>query len=475
MTQIITTKQEDVDQLTGVPRRPIRVKFGTAGIRGTFGQEVSMRETIAVCYAVNELVGVGRFGLGYDSRKSSYILGIIACATMNWYGSDVDNYGIIPTPVLAFNIRQNKLHAGFSVTASHNPPEYAGVKVFGTEGIEFSIEEEEKLEALIQKRVDYAKQEGESGSAFHYGSTFDNEEAIFCYREAVLKRATQTKRKFKILVDCANGTSGLVTPGILSELGHNIVTVNAHPSPFFPGRLPEPMVETLGEVASLSRSIGADFTIAHDGDADRLVMINGKGVVVPDYALAALILKTIIEKVRHGTVIISLNSSNALERVAVESGCRVVRSRIGKTFQELYKRKGIYASEPSKIVDPKWGYWEDGISAGIVLTQYLSERNMTLDEALDSIPKYYNYQRNIPTTSIVDYTRVKEVASREMGGRIKSIEDFDGVKVLLKENDAWFMIRSSGTERKVRIYVESKFESEAKSLVDKATKIAQAS
>jgi phosphomannomutase len=463
-----------VDQFTGVPRRPIRVKFGTAGIRGTFGQEVSMRETIAVCYAVNELVGVGRFGLGYDSRKSSYLLGIIACATMNWYGSDVDNYGMIPTPVLAFNIRRNKLHAGFSVTASHNPPEYAGVKVFGTEGIEFSIEEEEKLEALMQKRVDYAKQQEESESNFRYGSTFDNEEAIFRYREAVLKRAAQTKRKFKILVDCANGTSGPVTPGILSELGHNIVTVNAHPSAFFPGRLPEPMVETLGEVASLSCGIGADFTIAHDGDADRLVMINSKGVVVPDYALAALILKTTIEKVKRGTVIISLNSSNALERVALESGCRVIRSRIGKTFQELYKRKGIYASEPSKIVDPKWGYWEDGISAGIMLTQYLSERNTTLDEALDSIPKYYNYQRNIPTTSIVDYNRVKEVVSREMGEQIKSIEDFDGVKVLLKENDAWFMIRSSGTERKVRIYVESKVESEAKSLVDKAIKIAQA-
>lgn len=473
LTQTTARTEHAVDQFAGVPRRPIRVKFGTAGIRGTFGQEVSMRETIAVCYAVNELVGAGRFGLGYDSRRSSFILGIIACATMNLYGSDVDNYGMIPTPVLAFNIRQNKLHAGFSVTASHNPPEYAGVKVFGTEGIEFSIEEEKKLEALMQKRTDHVKHETES--SFHYGSTFDNEEAIFTYREAVLKRAPETKRKFKILVDCANGTSGPVTPTILSELGHNIVTVNAHPSPLFPGRLPEPMAETLGEVANLSHSIGADFTIAHDGDADRLVMIDAKANVVPDYALATLILKTTIEKAKRGTVIISLNSSNALEKVALESGCRVIRSRIGKTFQELYRRKGIYASEPSKIVDPKWGYWEDGMSAGIMLTQYLSEHNMTLDEALNSIPKYYNYQRNIPTTSVVDYNRVKEVVSSNIGNQVQSIEDFDGVKVLLKGNDAWFMIRSSGTERKVRIYVESKVESEARSLLDQAIKIAQTS
>jgi phosphomannomutase len=448
------------------------VRFGTAGIRGTYGQEVSIREAIAVCYAVNELVGIGRFGLGYDSRKSSFILGTIACAAMNWYGSDVENYGMIPTPVLAFNIKENKLHAGFSVTASHNPPEFAGVKVFGPEGIEFSIEEERELEALIQKSAEYVKRDTE---LIQYGSTFDNEEAIYLYREAILRRAPPTKKSFRILVDCVNGTSGNVTPGILSELGHKIVTVNAHPSPYFPGRLPEPMVETLGEVAKLTRNIEADFAIAHDGDADRLVMIDRNGSVVPDYALATLILKTTIEKSKRGTVIISLNSSKALEQIALEAGCRVIRSRIGKTFQELYKRKGIYASEPSKIVDPKWGYWEDGISAGIMLTQYLSERGIGFDEALKSVPKYYNFQRNIPTNSIVDFNMIKEQVNKQIGDQIESIEDFDGVKVSLKKNDSWFMIRSSGTETKVRIYVESKIESEMRSLLELAINIAQSS
>lgn len=467
-----TTTQEAIDQFTGKPKRPIRVQFGTAGIRGTFGQEVSMRETIAVCYAVNELVGVGRFGLGYDSRKSSFILATIACAAMNWYGSDVDNYGVIPTPVLAFNIKQNRLHAGFSVTASHNPPEFAGVKVFGTEGIEFSLEEEQKLEALIQKSAEYVKQDSEF---VQYGSTLDNEEAIWSYREAILRMAGSTKKSFKILVDCANGTSGNVTPSILSELGHNMVTVNAHPSEMFPGRLPEPMLETLGEVAALTRNIGADFAIAHDGDADRLVMIESNGNVIPDYALATLILKTTIEKNKRGTVIISLNSSKALEKVALESGCRVVRSRIGKTFQELYKRRGIYASEPSKIVDPKWGYWEDGICAGIMLTQYLSEHNLSLHEALASIPKYYNFQKNITTGSVVDYNIVKARIAKEFGDQVESIEDFDGVKVNLKSNDSWFMIRSSGTEKKVRIYVESNIEPKARGLLELAIKIAQSS
>ena len=94
---------------------PIKVKFGTAGIRGLFGHDVSVRETVAVCFAVNELMGEGRFGLAYDSRDSSFVLATTACSAMNWYGSDVENYGMVPTPVLAYNIRRNKLHAGFSV------------------------------------------------------------------------------------------------------------------------------------------------------------------------------------------------------------------------------------------------------------------------------------------------------------------------------------------------------------------------
>ena len=108
---------------------------------------------------MHALLGEGRFGLGYDSRKTSVILANVASSAMNWYGGDVEDYGMIPTPVVAFNIKNNQLHAGFSVTASHNPPEYAGVKVFGTDGIEFSLEAEQKLEELVQKSEGHKKQD----------------------------------------------------------------------------------------------------------------------------------------------------------------------------------------------------------------------------------------------------------------------------------------------------------------------------
>jgi phosphomannomutase len=174
-----------------------------------------------------------------------------------------------------------------------------------------------------------------------------------------------------------------------------------------------------------------------------------------------------------GTVIISLNSSSALEEIAKRFGCRVQRSRLGKTFEELYKKKGAFASEPSKIVDPRWGYWEDGIYASIMVTQYLSQNNLTLGEALESIPVYFNYQKNLLISAPLDYSTLNSLITEKYSERIDHIEDIDGIKVYLKENDSWIMLRSSGTERKVRVYVESSKEHAARRLLEEGIALVQ--
>ncbi len=440
----------------------IRVKFGTAGIRGLYGQEVFLRETLAVCFGVQKMLGQGRFGVGYDTRRSSAILALLVCSAMNWYGSDVESYGIIPTPVLAFSIKNNKLHAGFSVTASHNPPEYAGIKVYGTDGIEFSLEAEHKLEELIQESSEYTKRS--AGEELGFGSTYDNEESPSKYVDSLCKSVRGTKKELKILVDCANGTATDVTPRILSALGHKVVTVNSHQSSVFPGRPPEPTPESLGETAELCRRMGVDFALAHDGDADRLVMIDGGGAVLPDYVVSCLLLKIILESGRKGTVILSMNSSNALEEVAKDHGCRIYRSRLGKTFEELYKQRGIFATEPSKAVDPRWGYWEDGIYAAVLVTQYLSEDGRNLGEVVSSFPRYYNLQENVSMEGLLEYSEVASRLQEHLRESVGSIDLRDGVKVSLKDG-SWLMLRRSGTEKKARVYVESREKGKAHELL----------
>ncbi len=160
-----------------------------------------------------------------------------------------------------------------------------------------------------------------------------------------------------------------------------------------------------------------------------------------------------------------------MEKTAQDLGCKVQRSRLGKTFEELYKRKGIFASEPSKMVDPRWGYWEDGIYTSVLVTQYLAENGITLSQAVSNTPLYYNLQRNLQLGSTVDYNCVKSKIKQKFGKEIERFDELDGVKVYLKDG-AWLMIRSSGTEKKVRVYVESPRESEAVFLLQDGVGIA---
>ena len=207
--------------------------------------------------------------VGYDSRKTSAILANVASAAMNWYGSDVENYGMIPTPVLAFNIKNSKLHAGFSVTASHNPPEYAGVKVFGTDGIEFSLEAEQKVEQLLRRSEEEDSSKTTRRRLTTFGSTFDNEEAIFLYREALLNRAVHGKESFQnsrgLRQWCGvEGHSG--DPG---RAGASCRYCERASLEKFPGRLPEPMPRDAGGSGRTLESDWRRFYRAHDGDADR--------------------------------------------------------------------------------------------------------------------------------------------------------------------------------------------------------------
>lgn len=445
------------------------VKFGTAGIRGVYGQDVTNREAIAVCFAVNELLGNGTFGLGYDTRHSSHIMATLANAAMNWYGSDMQNYGIIPTPVLAFTIKVRGLKAGFSVTASHNPPEYAGIKVFGNEGIEFSLEAEHRLEELMRRSSGYTKHD------FSYGRTLYSSDQTDEYCDLIIRRCGESGgKKFKILIDAGNGTASNITSRILREFGHHVMTVNSHPSSGFPGRLPEPSSETLWETGRLVSDCGCDFGIAHDGDADRIVMIDSDGNVLPDYLVSALLFRKILEKSKHGTVVFSYNTSDALKQLAEENSCIVKRSRLGKTFQELYAQRGIFASEPSKSVDPNWGYWEDGIYSAVVIAQYLSKLGLGLRDAVSNFPTYFDLKVDLHLSNNLDYTLVKNNAVKFFGDLISKIEDEDGVKVILKSGD-WVMLRSSGTERKVRVYCESSIAPTAERLLRSGEALANSS
>jgi len=387
--------------------------------------------------------GKGRYGVGWDGRKTSALLARTVLSAINAVDSDAYVFGLVPTPVLAFGTRSRSCIAGFSVTASHNPPEFSGIKVFNHNGMELPRSDEERIERAMA--VNVMKPSG------RFGQIIPDEDLVDEYVQAVVSRHQRASQPLRIAVDCGGGPGGLVTPEILKRLGHHVVPVNAQVSWRFSARPPEPTATNLSDFARMVPTLGVDFAFAHDGDADRLVMVDSVGNVVPDSILTILALKGL--GLSRGSAIISENSSSAVAEESERLGLDVKRSRVGKTFAVLEAEGGVFAAEPSKVVDPKWGLWEDGINASAVVSTLLASDRGLLGRTMQEVQWQYR-QTNVKSTVRMDALRAR---ARESFRKFRVAEErnLDGLKLVLSDG-SWVMFRPSGTEPITRVYCESK-------------------
>ena len=358
--------------------------------------------------------------------------------------------------MLAYGTRSRMCLAGFSVTASHNPPEFSGLKVFNGRGMELPKSDEERVERAMA--VDVMKPSG------RFGAVEPDEGVVDEYVEALVSRYQPGSSALRIAVDCASGPGGSVTPRVLRALGHQVVPVNAQISWRFPARPPEPTPTNLSDFARMVSNLGVDFGFAHDGDADRLVMVDQAGNVVPDSIMAILALRGI--EMNGGTVVISENSSTAVQDEAEASGFKVLRSRVGKTFALLEQESGVFATEPSKIVDPRWGFWEDGINAGALIADVLSKERGLLGRVMEA--NRWHYRQVNLSKSVRMPVLVRN--AREAFRRFKISEEraLDGYKLVFSDG-SWVMFRPSGTEPKTRLYCESSDPQQLDALVQQGT------
>jgi phosphomannomutase len=216
--------------------------------------------------------------------------------------------------------------------------------------------------------------------------------------------------------------------------------------------------------------LGVDFAFAHDGDADRLVMVSRNGNVIPDSVVAILALRGL--NTSGGTVVISENCSSAVQEEAERMGFNVIRSRVGKTFTVLEAERGVFACEPSKIVDPRWGLWEDGINAAALVSNLLSREPDLLNRVMGENPwryKQVNFSLSVRMPLLVE--KLKEAFRKH---RIVQERSLDGYKMVFQDG-SWLMFRPSGTEAKVRLYCESKDPQMLESMIQLGTQCVESS
>jgi phosphomannomutase/phosphoglucomutase len=421
--------------------------FGTNGVRGVFGKEFTLDLVVDLSYSLATFFGKGPIIVGYDGRNSSPILSKIVRSVINSTGIDVGNAGLVPTPCLQYAAKQLGYNGGIMITASHNPPEYNGIKPTANDGVEISREDELKVEDIY-----YSKKFSKSDS---FGRDFTNETVIGSYIEKVLSLVNIEKirqRNFKVVMDIGNGAQSRVAPFLLNKLGCKVITINGNIDGDFPGRGSEPIPENLKMLSNMVKDLEADFGVAYDGDGDRSLFCDERAIV-------RYLLNT---KHRRAEVVCPINTTMALSLVAKEADSKVIHTKVGsvEVSREMLRRKSfIGLEENGGFMYGKLNEVRDGAMTTALILEMLSlsdnnnnNKEQTLSQIISSLPKIFQYKTKFrcPTKQIAN--DIVTICLEH--GSPKKIETLDGAKIWIDE-DTWIMVRPSGTEPFVRMYAES--------------------
>jgi phosphoglucosamine mutase len=443
--------------------------FGTSGIRGNVRDKVTERFALDLARAMSTmLANEGQVVVGSDYRTTSAELKAALLGGLLGGGIDVLDAGILPTPVLAFGVQAVGANAGVMVTASHNPPEDNGMKCYSHEGREFLPEEEQILEQFIAQRrfTDVVWD--------RVGTPTAPPDLVNTYTQRILDRVGSLRRKLKVVVDCANGTTYNLTPLILSRLGCEVISLNAHPDGRFPGRPAEPSPEHLVTASHLVRSLRADLGIAHDGDGDRLAVIDEKGRYVNNDTVLAFFARLLLAENGPGRIITSVDTSSRIYVVARSSGGTVERTRLGKThalLDEENRPSVRLCCEPWKIIDPTWGFWGDAVYAACRLVQSLDQAKGSVSLLFRGIPENPQKRFFFRCPDELKGTVMAKVSQALTTQRdVREVWTFDGVRVNFSD-ESWILVRKSGTEGKIRIYCEGRSPKRLKQLISKSSSL----
>ena len=251
-------------------------------------------------------------------------------------GCKVYEAGLITTPGLQYNVGYKGFDGGVMVTASHNPPEYNGIKVIDADGIEIPRKAEEEIEEI------FFEQRFRPANILLLASSVEKEpNVIDDYIKAIIglvDKAEISKRRFKVLVDPANSVAALTTTRVVRELGGKVYTLNGHLDPLFPGRHPEPTVESLRETAIVARTLEVDFAVGHDADGDRAIVIDDKGRIHWGDRSATLLVEHLVNKhpEEPKKVYTAVSSSTLVEEYLRKHGVEVVWTRVGSPITVSY-------------------------------------------------------------------------------------------------------------------------------------------
>jgi len=422
--------------------------FGTNGVRGIAGKDMTPELALNIGKALGTM-RPGKIAVGRDTRTTGPVLINALKAGLLATGCDVIDCGILPTPALQYIVKEH-YDCGAMITASHNPPEYNGVKIIEPDGTEMGDEEIILLEDLLSDKTVPFKSWDLVGTEVSAPHLVDE------YIHAIASRFPEKPGKgMTVVVDPGSGPACHTTPAILQALGCRVITINGVMDGTFPGRLPEPSPEGLKGLAALVLANNAAFGVAHDGDADRAVFVDNNGVFVEENQEFALFAQYICQNAT-GTIVTPVSTSLLIEMIAETAGCTVTYTPVGSIYvarkmRELIETGNtvIFGGEGNGgLIFPDHQFCRDGGMTAATLVLLLATSDKSFSSLLSALPQRRMIKEKIKTPyglQLIEQLNKKYAQ--------ESVDHTDGLK--LKRNRTWALIRASGTEPLVRVMVDA--------------------
>jgi phosphoglucosamine mutase len=439
--------------------------FRAYDIRGVFNEDptTDVAARIAETFASFH-DNSGRVAVGRDVRVSSPAMESAVMAGLSAGGMDVVSVGACPIPVLNFHINRGEYTAGIYITASHNPPEYNGIRFRNPDGSGYTHDNlriKELFFAGPHPRPPWA----DVGSI----GRLPEGKAIADYTDFLAQRLT-APRKLKVVVDPGNGAAALVAPDLLRRVGHQVETVFGEVDGTFPNRSPHPTEKSLGTLMDTVRERGADMGVGYDGDGDRCVFVDDKGRVVQTEKVGILVARDLLKE-HKGKVIANVPCSMIVEDELVRGGAEVVRVRVGDVFvcEEIKRHGGIFAMEISAhFFLPTYYIFDDPMLMTLRLAELLGADDRSFSQVVDAIPSYPFIEEGFACPDELKF-RVNELLVEHFRERGAEIDLTDGVKVIFE--DGWAMLRPSNTQPLTRLFAEARTQERLDELVEEFTRL----
>jgi phosphoglucosamine mutase len=366
---------------------------------------------------------------------------------------------MLPTPAVAYLTKTIGVSTGIMVTASHNPPEYNGIKLFNAEGMGYSSDQEHEIENIFFSKK-FRKDEGSTQTAFDLRDY---------YFENLIQPIGQNcfSHKFKVVVDPGNGAASVLATNLFYDLGLDVIPINDSPDGSFPGRAPEPREDTLKGTYELLLKEHADLAICFDGDADRVVFLDEQGFIGFDESitfLAALAVKSSNKKMVATTV----ETGKLLDIGLQELGGKVVRGTVGDmpvSYLTRSENAAIGVEPVGVYIMPEAGFYPNSFLAAVTLIKNINNVG-EIRSFFKNLPKLHKKQLKIPCSNNAKFPLMKKVLNHYNLFGSGEPNTLDGLR--MECSDSWTLIRPSGTEPIIRISAESLAEAKTQELLDQA-------